>query len=132
MLVNPISEKDGVRVLDSDMIMEMKPEFNGGLNANYVHEESKHDMRLVRKERISLPATKRLAMMSEEEKKQYFSNRAKQMKAERAANSDPEGWEDWMVLCDCETTAEKEALVKRTREQRAQRLTASAENKAQA
>ena len=132
MLVNPISEKDGVRVLDSDMIMEMKPEFNGGLNADYVHEESKHDMRLVRKERISLPATKRLAMMSEEEKEQYFSNLVSQWDAERAANPDPEGWEDWMVLCDCETTAEKEALVKRTREQRAQRLTASAENKAQA
>ena len=132
MLVNPISEKDGVRVLDSDMIMEMKPEFNGGLNANYVHEESKHDMRLVRKERISLLATKRLAMMSEEEKKQYFSNLVSQWDAERAANPDPAGWEDWMVLCDCETTAEKEALVKRTQEQRAQRLTASAESKAQA
>ena len=132
MLVNPISEKDGVRVLDSDMIMEMKPEFNGGLNANYVHEESKQDMRLVRKERISLPLTKPLAMMSEEERKQYILSRIREWDAERAANPDPEGWEDWMVLCDCETTAEKEALVKRTREQRAQRLTASAENKAQA
>ena len=132
MLVNPSSEKDGVRVLDSDMIMEMKPEFNGGLNANYVHEESKHDMRLVRKERISLPVTKPIAMMSDEERKQYILSRIREWDAERAANPDPEGWEDWMVLCDCETTAEKEALVKRTQEQRAQRLAASAESKAQA
>ena len=119
-------------MLDSDMIMEMKPEFNGGLNANYVHEESKHDMRLVRKERISLPVTKPIAMMSDEERKQYILSRIREWEAERAANPDPEGWEDWMVLCDCETTAEKEALVKRTQERRAQRLAASAENKAQA
>ena len=132
MLVNPISEKDGVRVLDSDMIMEMKPEFNGGLNANYVHEESKQDMRLVRKERISLTLTKPIAMMSDEERKQYVLSQVIQWDAERAANPNPEGWEDWMVLCDCETTAEKEALVKRTQERRAQRLAASAESKTQA
>ena len=44
-----ISAKYGSRFMDSDMVKELLPEYDGGLNANYVHPESK----LVNDQRMS-------------------------------------------------------------------------------
>ncbi|MEG1895408.1 MAG: zeta toxin family protein, partial [Oscillospiraceae bacterium] len=40
-LVDPLSEKYKARVVDSDMVKELLPEFNNGYGAGDVHEESK-------------------------------------------------------------------------------------------
>ncbi len=40
VLANPLSEKYGSRIIDSDMAKARLPEFNGGLGASMVHEES--------------------------------------------------------------------------------------------
>ena len=41
VLVNPLSREHRARVIDSDMAKEALPEFNGGLGANAVHQESR-------------------------------------------------------------------------------------------
>ena len=41
VLVNPLSKQNHARVIDSDMAKEMIPEFNNGIGASAVHEESK-------------------------------------------------------------------------------------------
>lgn len=41
-LVNPISQKYQSRVLDSDMVKERLPEYQGGLNSGYLHTESRY------------------------------------------------------------------------------------------
>ena len=40
-MVDPISQKNGSRVLDSDMVKEELPEYSGGLNSGYIHNESR-------------------------------------------------------------------------------------------
>lgn len=40
VLVNPLSERHGSRVIDSDMAKELLPEFEGGVGASAVHRES--------------------------------------------------------------------------------------------
>ena len=41
VLVNPLSKQNQARIIDSDMAKEMIPEFNNGIGAGAVHEESK-------------------------------------------------------------------------------------------
>ena len=40
-LVDPVSQRYGGRVLDSDMVKELLPEYSGGLNSGYLHTESR-------------------------------------------------------------------------------------------
>lgn len=41
-LADPISQLHGSRILDSDMVKERLPEYQGGLNSGYLHNESRH------------------------------------------------------------------------------------------
>lgn len=52
-LVDPISQRYGSRVLDSDMVKELLPEYNGGLNSGYLHNESRHIWREMQAEAIA-------------------------------------------------------------------------------
>lgn len=41
-LADPISQLHGSRILDSDMVKERLPEYQGGLNSGYLHNESRY------------------------------------------------------------------------------------------
>ena len=53
VLVNPLSKQNHARVIDSDMAKEMIPEFNNGIGASAVHEESKNIVKQVIVEAIA-------------------------------------------------------------------------------
>lgn len=52
-LANPISQYFHSRILDSDMVKERLPEYQGGLNAGYVHEESRYVWEAMQDEAIA-------------------------------------------------------------------------------
>ena len=53
VLVNPLSERHGSRVIDSDMAKELLPEFEGGVGASAVHRESQNIIKDVISEAVS-------------------------------------------------------------------------------